>query len=209
MKKIKVRITFTEELLGTASGNKEAHTDFIASKAPDAMSREEEIAAIGVDEEIEKTMTIFPKNADGKPILFDYQVRGFFKEACGFLRKVDDTKSSKLKAYKKQVDGLIFVEPRQILLNGERGASCQRPLRAQTAQGERIALSNSEVMQEGTTAEFTVCCMVDSDIEMVKEWLDYGAWHGLGQWRNSGKGRYLWDELNEKGEIIGGNNQAE
>lgn len=29
MKKIEVKITFTEELLGTASGNQELHADFI------------------------------------------------------------------------------------------------------------------------------------------------------------------------------------
>ena len=203
MKKIEVKLTFTEELLGTASGNQELHADFIASKAPDAKSREEEIAAVGV-----KTMTVFPRKMWDEPILFDYQVRGFFKEACGMLRKVEGTASSKLKAFKKEIDGLIFVEPRQIKLEGELGESCQRPLRASTAQGERIALSNSETMKAGTTATFTVICMVDKDVELVKEWLDYGYWHGLGQWRNSGKGRYLWDELNDKGEIIGGNNQA-
>jgi hypothetical protein len=208
MKKIEVKLTFTEELLGTASGNQELHADFIASKAPDAKSREEEIAAVGVREEIEKTMTVFPRNMWDEPILFDYQVRGFFKEACGMLRKVEGTASSKLKAFKKEIDGLIFVEPRQIKLEGELGESCQRPLRASTAQGERIALSNSETMKAGTTATFTVICMVDKDVELVKEWLNYGYWHGLGQWRNSGKGRYLWDELNDKGEIIGGNNQA-
>ena len=36
--KLKVKLTFTEELLGTASANPELHSDFIASKAPDAPS---------------------------------------------------------------------------------------------------------------------------------------------------------------------------
>ena len=39
MKQMKVRLTFTEEILGTASTSKEIHAEFIASKAPDAMSR--------------------------------------------------------------------------------------------------------------------------------------------------------------------------
>jgi hypothetical protein len=34
MKKIKVRITFTEEILGTASGDPKLHEEFVASKAP-------------------------------------------------------------------------------------------------------------------------------------------------------------------------------
>ena len=38
---MKVRITFTEELLGTASANPELHRDFIASKGPDARTVKE------------------------------------------------------------------------------------------------------------------------------------------------------------------------
>lgn len=38
---IKIRITFLEELLGTASANPDIHREYIASKAPDAESIEE------------------------------------------------------------------------------------------------------------------------------------------------------------------------
>ena len=40
MKKIKVRITFTEEVLGTASGDPKLHEEFVAWKAQNAMSGE-------------------------------------------------------------------------------------------------------------------------------------------------------------------------
>lgn len=33
-----------------------------------------------------------------------------------------------------------------------------------------------------------------------------GKFNGYGQWRNSGKGRFLWDELDKDGNVIGGNN---
>ena len=196
MKEMKVRITLLEELLGTASNNREIHSEFIASKAPDAKSREEEIAAIGTDAEIEKSMTVFPKDENGNPFYFDYQVRGFFKDACGMLRKVTGTKSSGLKAYKKEIDGLIFINERRIPINfdGEIG-NCQRPLRAQTAQGERISLANSETIPAGATMEFTIQCLVDADMAAVIEWLDYGKLRGLGQWRNSGKGRFSWEVI--------------
>ena len=36
MKTLKVKVTTTEEILGTASSNTEIHEEFIASKAPDA-----------------------------------------------------------------------------------------------------------------------------------------------------------------------------
>lgn len=194
--KLRVRITTTEEMLGTASANPEIHDEFIASNAPDAPSREEEVAALGTEAVIEKSKTIFPKDESGRPFLWDYQIRGFFKDACGALRRVSSTKSSKLKAYKKEIDGLIFVSPRKVAISfpGTIG-DCQRPLRAQTAQGERVALANSEAIPAGAVIEFTVETLVPEDLAYVREWLDYGVFRGLGQWRNSGKGRFTWEEI--------------
>lgn len=196
MKTMRVKITFIEELLGSASANPEIHKEFIASKAPDAQSMKEEVAAIGVEEFVEKSMTVFPRNAEGQPVILDYQIRGFFKAACGFLRKVKDSKSSNLKAFKKEIDGLVFVKPRMIPIefDGEIG-SCQRPLRAETAQGARVALANSESIPAGATAEFEIIMLNDSDEKLVREWLDFGQWNGLGQWRNAGKGSFTWEEI--------------
>lgn len=194
-KEIKVRITLLEGMLGTSSANPEIHSEFIASKAPDAKSMEEEIEAIGVDAVEEKSKTVFPKE-DGKPFLWDYQIKGMMKDACGMLRRVKESESAKLKAYKKEIDGLIFVSPRKIpiQLSGEM-TECQRPLRAQTMQGERVALATSEEVPAGSTIEFTIKYMVPGDEDVIREWLDYGQVRGLGQWRNSGKGRFVWEEI--------------
>lgn len=199
MKELVVKLTLMEEILGTASNNKNIHADYIASKAPDAAKREEEIEAIGVDAEIEKSMTVFPRNNEEQPFIWDYQIRGFFKDACGMLRRVSKTKSSAMKAYKKIIDGNIFVKERQIIFDatGEIG-NCQRPLRGQTAQGERISLANSETIPAGSSITFTIQCLNDGDAETVKEWLNYGRVRGLGQWRNSGKGKFYWELLEER-----------
>lgn len=196
MKKIKVKVTFTESVLGTASANPELHAEFIASKAPDAKTREEEVADLGVDEVEKKDMTVFPRLEDGTPFLYDYQIKGFFKNACGTLRNVSKTESSKIKAYKKYIDGLVFVDERKIPLqfDGEVG-NLQRPLRASTAQGERIALANSEECPIGTIIEFTISILKDDLEEAVIEWLDYGALNGIGQWHNSGHGRFTWEKI--------------
>ena len=195
MEELKVRLTFTEELLGTASNNPDINGEYIASKAPDAPSKAEEIEAIGVDETVEKSMTVFPKE-DGKPFIWDYQIKGFFKDACGVLKKVTGTESAGIKAYKKEIDGLIFVFARKIpIQNYGTIGECQRPLRGQTAQGERIALAHSETIPAGSYIEFTVRCLKDSLMKGVREWLDYGMLRGLGQWRNSGKGRFAWEEI--------------
>lgn len=205
---MKVRVTYMEELLGTASANPEIHSEFIASKAPDAPSREEEVASLGAEAVEEKSMTVFPRLEDGTPFNWDYQWKGFFKDSCGMLRRGTGFKSAKLTAFKKVIDGLVFVRGRKIPLNLPEGGEigeCQRPLRASTAQGERIALAHSETVPAGTTQEFTVMVLKDDLLGYVREWLDYGSLHGTGQWRNSGAGRFFWEELDKDGNVIGGN----
>lgn len=202
MKKIlKVKATFEEQILGTASNNKEIHEEFIASKAPDSPSMEEEVAAVGAEEVFDKSMTVFPRNDDGQPIAWDYQWKGFFKDACNMLRKVPGSACSKIKAYKKEIDGLVFVSPRKIPIqfDGEIGI-CQRPLRAQTAQGERIALASSESIPEGATMTFEIMLMLPAHREAIIEMLDYGVLRGFGQWRNAGMGRFRYEIIEERDE---------
>lgn len=198
-KKMKVRITFLEEILGTANADKDVHSEFIASKAPDAPSREEEVASLGVDEVERKEMTVFPRLEDGTPFLWDYQIRGFFKSAAQAMSYVGG--QHKLSAYKKKVDLLVHIEERKIPLiipQGKEIGNCQRPLRASTMQGDRVALANSETCPAGTTAEFTIECLQDDLMKYVIEWLDYGKYNGLGQWRNSRKGSFEWTDITDK-----------
>lgn len=205
MKEMKVRLTFIEEILGTASNDKELHAEYIASKAPDAISKKEEIEAIGVEGVIKKGKTVFPKDENGNLFIYDYQIKGFFKNAAKAFNYV-----KKLAAYKTKIDNLIFVNERKILLQipeGKEMGNCQRPLRAQTPQGERVALANSDSCPEGTVIEFTVMSMVDDLMDNVEMWLDYGKLNGIGQWHNSGKGRFVWEKLDKKGKVIGGNKE--
>lgn len=206
MKTLKVRLTLTEEALGMMPTSKEVHEEFIASKAPDAPSIEEEVEAIGVEEVVEKQKTVFPRLDDGTLFFWDYQLRGMVKDAIGMLRKVTNTACSKVTSYKKAVDGLIFVKERKvpIHLGGDIG-DCQRPLRASGPQGDRVALANSETVPAGSWIEFTFEILQDSLEKAVRECLDYGIRRGLAQWRNSGKGRYVWEELDDDGKVIGGN----
>lgn len=195
MKELKVRLTFIEPILGTCPSNGDVYRDFIASKAPDATTIEDEVAAIGADAVADRGMTVFPRLDDGTPFLYDYQIKGFFKDTCGGLRKVKGSESEKIKAYKKEIDKLVFPLPRciPILFDGEVG-ECQRPLRAQTAQGERISLAISEEIPAGATIEFSITLLNDGNEKAVREWLDYGKFSGIGQWRNSGRGRFTWEE---------------
>jgi hypothetical protein len=126
--------------------------------------------------------------------MWDYQIKGFFKDACGCLARVPGTKSAGLKAYRKIIDGTIFVFPRKIFINLEgKIGDCQRPLRASGPQGERVALAHSETVAAGSRIEFVVELLDERYVPLIKEWLDYGKLRGLGQWRNSGKGRFTYE----------------
>lgn len=190
-RKYHVRITFKDEILGTASSDPDVHERFIASKAPDAPTREEEVESLGVEEVTRQGMTIFSRNKAGEPILWNYQIRGFLKSACKAI--AEEIPDLKVTAYKGVVDEHIIVPERQIVLHMPEGGqigSCQRPLRAETAQGPRVALANSETCPAGTWCEFTIINkrperVTDEHIEM---WLYKGRDNGIGQWRNSGKG---------------------
>ena len=197
---LKIKVTFDEEVLGTAANNPDIHREYIATNSPNALTIEEEVEAIGVEEVFDKSMTVFPRNPDGNPIAWDYQWKGFLKDAFGSLRKIPGSECGKIKSYKKEIDGLIFVEPRMIMFNmhDAQVGICQRPLRAQTAQGERVALASSETVPAGTTQIFTIKCLLDTHVKAVIEALEYGSMRGFGQWRNSGKGRFHYEILERK-----------
>ena len=112
------------------------------------------------------------------------------------LRRVPKNPNGTLKAYKKVIDGLVFVNPRQILLDlAGKLEWLERPLRAQTAQGERIALARSETAPVGSKIVIEIQ-LLDPNLDgCVKSWLDYGKLRGLGQWRNASYGRFTWKEV--------------
>ena len=191
MKKITAHIKFTAPILGTQPQDQEIYTRFIGSKAPDAPALEEEVAAVGTEEIVERGKTGFPKDEEGRPFLWDYQLKGFFKGAAQALVKVPGTKTSSLKAFKRKIDQGIFVYPRQILFeNAGQITDCQRPLRSSGPMGERVCLAISEQLPAGAELQFTVKCYEDDHAAMVAEWLRYGKDSGIGQWHNAGFGRF-------------------
>lgn len=210
MYRLGVKVTFFEEVLGTCSANPDVHAKFIASKSPNPETLTDEIAAAtertgdekeAIKEVEEKQMTVFPKLEDGTPFIYDYQWKGFFKDTAKALKKISATQSSDMTAYRQIIDKNIFIEERKIPFvfpeYGELG-NCQRPLRASTAQGERIALANSETVPAGSTVEFHVVILNDNNLAAVKEWFQSGFLMGFLQWRNSGKGKFVVDFISEE-----------
>jgi len=192
-----VKLTFTEEVLGTASANPEIYEEFIAGKCEDPEATGDEVDTLPPEELVEKGTTVFHRmpGDESAPALMDYQIKGFFKDACASLKRADAPYSAKLKAYKKTIDQVVFVNPQMIpiQLNGAGLGVCVRPLRAQTAQGERVSLARSETVPPGSVIEFEVIDLSGKLGDEIEEWLEYGALRGIGQWRNSGKGRFEYE----------------
>jgi hypothetical protein len=212
MLKLKVKLTLTEQMLGTKPGDPEIYAEFIRNKEegePSAKAdeiRNAEQLAEDVEEEVRTGSTWFHKQ-DGCPGIYDYMIKGFFKDSCRALSNADDTHSHKIKRFKdpgfiKLIDGLIFVTPRFIKIqmpNGTTTAFLERPLRAQTPQGERVALARSETVPAGSVMELEITALKSEMVngqtrvsieELIREWFNYGSLRGLGQWRNASWGRF-------------------
>lgn len=192
MSKYRVRLEFIEAVLGTVALDPEAYTEFAGgANAPDPATVAEELEGLPG---VQKGLTGFFRLPDGTPYMLNYVLKGFCKEACSIMRRVSGSKSSKITAFKKVIDGLVFVEPRQIVLHLPTDATLEvlsRPLRAETALGARVAIARSEMCPPGTWMEFEIEAVGGVvDEATLQEWLDYGRRKGLGAWRNAGYGAF-------------------
>jgi hypothetical protein len=123
---IKTHLTLTECLLGSTSGDPLIHSRFQQNQLKDAALAAEELSAHPnqtpnqpTDEElaevVERSSTVFFSDQRGL-FLFDYQIRGFLKEATLALIELGEQKEVSKWAYKKVVDSFVFVYPRRIYL---------------------------------------------------------------------------------------------
>lgn len=183
-----LEVIFTESLLGTIPQRPVAE-EFILSKAVGENGESPEDELRTAPAELERGTTAFHRLEDGSPILYDYAVKGFLKEAGQIFNGLNG-----VKALRSKIENLVFVQPRQIRLVVPEGMAigyCDRPLRAMTAQGPRTALARSEEAPAGTC--FRCSLKVYSGPitrALLEELLTYGADKGMGQWRNGGHGRF-------------------
>ena len=70
---------FTTPMLATVPGDKEIYSEYIGSKHPDGQQKDELEA---LPEVMEKQSMVFYRDEKGNPAMMDYQIKGFFKEAC-------------------------------------------------------------------------------------------------------------------------------
>jgi hypothetical protein len=191
-----LRLTFEDEILATCGTNEYFVT---------AMAKPDEAEAINVtkDEyedipEEDRPMTVFPTDDDGNRFIYNYLIKGFIKNAAKAFNAMGG--DQKLASYKSKIDGGVFVEPRQLVLEipeGKKIETCARPLRASTMQGERVTIAKSEAAPAGTSIEFYIKVMNPDIKKKLFDYLDYGFYNGLGQWHNAGKGRFSYEIIED------------
>jgi hypothetical protein len=194
MKKHHFTLCFKEPLLGCTPKNQDIYKQYIMTRAAlDDEQIAEEMNSVESMEE--KGWTGFHQDEAGI-FLFDYVIKGFLKDACGTLRRAKGTESMKLKAYKKVIDGLVFITPRKIRLELPEGGEIgviERPLRTSGPTGDRVALARSDTCPAGTKITFDLTILGEVSEKLQTEWFDYGALRGLGQWRNAGYGSFTYE----------------
>lgn len=199
MKTIRVKIEFLRELLGTNPSNEQIYRDYIAGKAIEAgvdlsdSKVDDEVEHLNLEDEFNKGKTIFFKDKDGNPMIRDYMLLGFFKSAWRACKVMKGSESSKVKTGIAFIDRHIRVFPEYIpvqMAPGTTVGTFERPLRAMTMQGERVALAASDEVKRGATAEFVIVTLNDDVVKAIEEWLKYGRMVGLGQNRSAGYGSF-------------------
>ena len=189
-------------ILGSTPNNKEIYEDHVATKARKAELDRAKADADLIREEGEKGITIFYRDDADSLIVKDYQVKGFLKEAGRVLAS-----QMNLKAAQSKIDNFIFIEPTIIPFtrNGELIKAAddinQRPLRAQTAQGPRVALAYSEQVDAPWELHFDILLLENKKTaqsvalgwEQIETMFEYGQLKGLLQWRNGGYGRFEYE----------------
>lgn len=204
----KFRLTGLMPILGSVALDKEIYTNYLATKGK--TDEERERAHGDVDEVMDnpegKITGFYRDRETGNVILKGYQIKGFLKEAAKALKD-----QIGLTAYVSKIDNLVFIEENNIpvMRDGEwvknPDGFLERPLRGETAQGPRVSLAKSEVVEEGWYLDITVKVVenkktaksVEMSMDIVEQLLEYGALKGLLQWRNAGYGSFKTEEITE------------
>lgn len=205
MIKANIKLTFTEELLGSAPLDHEVYTKYIETlKVKRKSMVEGEASDVEAEAlpDVDRKGTGFHRIPVGFPnagdlFIYDYAIKGFFKEVGNILKVTQDQK-----ALRSKIDNYLFVNPRRIQIMGLSGAPLrapdrilERPLRAMTAQGPRVSLAMSELVNPGSSISFQIKIIDGSPIthpeRLIESCLEYGRdCKGFGQWRNGGYGRF-------------------
>jgi hypothetical protein len=154
----------------------------------------------------------------GHLFTYDYTVRGFLKESSNALRQIA---AHDVKGCRGKIDQFVFAYPRRIPFLAEKthaadrkagGCGCgpegatgcflihaphdvlERPLRADTPLGPRVALARSDLLNAGTRLEFDLKILWPKVFteEILRMCFERGEMLGFGQFRTGSYGRFTY-----------------
>lgn len=189
---VRYNVTFEllEPLLGTIAKDPAVYEAYQRSQ----QSGEDEQVVVNEDgDEVKEEKkpdttgwTTFYTDDEGRPVMFDYQVKGFLKEAGNTLKKQVEVAN-----LRHHIDNDVFIYPRRMVLAEKVDDVLERPLRAMTAQGPRVTVVRSDVINPPRNWTWELKVLKGSKVthSVLETCCEYGELKGLGQWRNGGYGR--------------------
>src|SRR3972149_8276002 len=184
LQKVKVKVKLLEPMLGTTAKDKEIYKSFIETKKPADVKEDE---AENIEEIEERGWTGFLSDKNGL-FVYDYFIKGFFKNAGNIMRN-----QLKIRNLKSKIIDTVYIFPRKVYLGQkEPDGVIERPIRCETQQGKRVSLARSDKVKEGTEFEFEVQWLKGTEIteKIIRELLLFGKLCGFVQFRTGGYGRF-------------------
>ncbi len=212
-----IHLEFTEELLGGISKDPNLFSRWILEKKgegkdelPSTVDQEvsgdqtEDEMETEVDEEVETAPVALSEEEmkstgfhsdDHGLFVYDYFLKGFFKEVGNTLKKSLDVSALRGKIVKN-----LFVEPRRIHIMDASGnfkeepdGTVERPIQIMGKKGPRQALAKSDKVDAGSTLDFSLKLYPEFNPkkwqEIITSILGYGSDQALGQFRTGGYGK--------------------
>jgi hypothetical protein len=187
---MKIKITLTEDMLGTVPKDKAIYTTYIGGlKPPGTPSLENELE--DVVEAEEKGWTGFHRDGNGLFVL-DYYIKGFLKHSANVQKE-----TLGIKALRSKITDFVFVFPRKVYLGKkEPDGVFERPRQGMTPQGPKTSLARSDYVAAGTKFAFELRFFPphkEITRKVIESILEYGAYMGFGQFRNGSFGRFTFE----------------
>lgn len=180
--------------------------EFLGAPIPDAQRNEifegkfESLKETIKEIDSKATTVFYRDDKTGRPLILNHMIYGFLKAAAEAICRTKPREKGQINISQAYTHSIINqhvkVEPRRLVFDMPLAAGyLERPLRAKTAQGDRIALTRSEIVPEGAKLQFTIMILKNSPLtkEALVELLNYGTMRGLGQWRSADYGSFTYE----------------
>lgn len=209
------------EWIGTNPWDPDIHKSYVSDKITDPVERDRELKSLPKVEAADKlekrgVTVFFRRPEDGQLYIKNHMIKGYLKaagDAIRIARKLDPEastgkgKGTKWGSISSKVDEHVTIDPIELIVHGKDGLPktdadglLVRSLRGETPQGPRVTIVKSEYLEPLSMISYTIYWRDGGPVtrDMIVDMMDQGeVFFGIGQWRNSGKGKFTWRIVEE------------